>query len=75
MTIYRRRWLRGLARSWTANTGLLLAVLGYLQTQDKLLTQWFGPDALGAIMSGFGLLVIILRVKTTESLAAKGTTK
>lgn len=72
MTIYTKRWLRGLAKSWTANTGVILAVLGYAQTQDKLLSQWFGPDSLGMIMSFFGLAIIIIRTRTKESLAEKG---
>ena len=72
ISVKTKRILRGLMRSWTANTGTILAVLGYLQTQDKLLTQWFGPDALGQIMMGFGLLIVILRAKTTKSLETKG---
>ena len=71
-SISTQRILRGLAKSWTANTGVILAVLGFLQTQDKLLEKWFGPDVLGFLMLFFGILVIGLRAKTNESLATKG---
>lgn len=73
MTLSTRRILRGFVKSYTAHTGTILAVLGYLQTQDKLLTQWFGPDAIGAIMMAFGVLVVGLRARTNESLETKGT--
>lgn len=72
MTTKQTRWLKGLLKSWTAHTGTLLAVLGYLQTQDKLIEQWFGPDALGVLMMTFGILVVGLRARTTESLESKG---
>jgi hypothetical protein len=72
MPITTIRVLRGLIRSWTAHLGVWLAVLGYLQTQDKLLTQYFGPDAMGIILFVAGLLVVALRAKTNESLASKG---
>jgi hypothetical protein len=49
-----------------------MAALGYLQTQDKILTAWFGPDAMGQIMMVFGLAVVLLRAKTNESLESKG---
>ena len=72
MNIRTKRFIRGLAKSWTAYTGTILAVLGYLQTQSELLAKWFGPDALGAIMMLFGVLIVALRAKTTESLEDKG---
>ena len=72
MSVTTKRWLKGLLKSWTAHTGTILAVLGYLQTQGELLTKWFGPDALGVMMMVFGILVVGLRAKTTESLTAKG---
>ena len=73
MNIRTKRWLKGLVTSWTAHAGTTLAILGYMQTQDKILTQWFGPDAVGIIMVVFGILVVGLRAKTTESLISKGT--
>lgn len=72
MSLATRRLLRGLSRSWTAHAGTYIAVVGYLQTQDKLIDKYLGADATGIIMMVFGLLVVALRAKTSESLSAKG---
>ena len=72
MNIATKRWLRGLSRSWTAHAGTYIAVVGYLQTQDKLIDKYLGADATGIIMMLFGLIVVALRAKTSESLSAKG---
>lgn len=72
MSIQLKRWLRGMSRSWTAHAGTYIAVIGYLQTQDKLVDKYLGQDATGIIMMVFGLLVVALRARTTESIQAKG---
>jgi len=72
MSIRTRRWLRGLSRSWTAHAGTYIAVVGYLQTQDKLIDRYLGADATGILMMLFGLIVVALRAKTSESLTTKG---
>lgn len=72
MSLATRRLLRGLSRSWTAHAGTYIAVVGYLQTQDKMIDKYLGADATGIIMMVFGLLVVALRAKTSESLSAKG---
>ena len=72
MSLATRRWLRGLSRSWTAHAGTYIAVVGYLQTQDKMIDKYLGADATGVIMMLFGLIVVALRAKTSESLSAKG---
>lgn len=72
MSIATKRWLRGLSRSWTAHAGTYIAVVGYLQTQDKLIDRYLGADATGILMMLFGLIVVVLRARTTESLSAKG---
>ena len=72
MTPKSRRIIRGLLRSWTAHTGTTIAMLGYLQTQDKILEKWFGPDALGVILVVVGILMVGLRAKTNQSLADRG---
>jgi len=72
MNIQQKRWLRGFARSWTAHAGTYIAVVGYLQTQDKLIDRYLGADATGIIMMVFGLIVVALRARTTESLESKG---
>ena len=72
MNIRTKRWLRGLARSWTAHAGTYIAVVGYLQTQDKLIDKYLGQDATGILMMVFGVIVVALRAKTSESLESKG---
>jgi len=72
MNITTKRWLRGMSRSWTAHAGTYIAIVGYLQTQDKLIDRYLGADATGILMMLFGLIVVLLRARTTESLAAKG---
>ena len=72
MSLATKRWLRGLARSWTAHAGTNIAIVGYLQTQDKLIDKYLGADATGVLMMVFGLIVVALRAKTSESLTAKG---
>ena len=67
-----KRALRGALRSWTTHAGVYIAVIGYLQTQDKLIDKYLGADATGVLMMLFGLVVIVLRSKTKESLAEKG---
>ncbi len=72
MSLATKRWLRGLSRSWTAHAGTYIDVVGYLQTQDKLIDRYLGADATGILMMVFGLIVVVLRAKTSESLTAKG---
>ncbi|MBP8291302.1 MAG: hypothetical protein KAX65_00940 [Caldilineaceae bacterium] len=67
-----KRALRGALRSWTAHAGTYIAIVGYLQTQDKLIDKYLGADATGILMMLFGLIVVALRARTTESLTAKG---
>lgn len=72
MSITTKRFWRGFLRSWTAHAGVYIAVLGYLQTQDKLIDKYLGADATGIMMMLFGALVVGLRAKTTQSLTDKG---
>ena len=73
MSIRTKRWLRGLMKSWTANAAVVIAVLGYLQTQGKLIDKYLGADATGLILMIVGVVMVVLRAKTTTSLEAKGT--
>lgn len=72
MNIQQKRWLKGFVRSWTAHAGTYIAVVGYLQTQDKLIDKYLGQDATGILMMVFGVIVVALRAKTTQSLESKG---
>lgn len=67
-----KRRLRGLMRSWTANAAVVIAVLGYLQTQHQLIDKHLGEDATGITMMVIGVLMVALRAKTTMSLESKG---
>ena len=59
MSLATKRWLRGLSRSWTAHAGTYIAIVGYLQTQDKLIDKYLGADATGILMMLFGLIVVL----------------
>lgn len=72
MNLRTKHWLRGLMRSWTANTAVVIAVLGYLQTQHQLIDKYLGADATGLILMVIGLLMVALRAKTTTNLETKG---
>lgn len=66
-------WLRGLAKSWTAWTGVLLVALPELMTAaEPLLTETMGPEGWKRVVQVVGIVVVVLRLKTTQSLAAKG---
>lgn len=64
--------IKGAALSKTVWLGLALTVVGYLQTQNGVWSQWVDPKWAGVIDMGFGLAVIVLRFVTTTSLAEKG---
>lgn len=49
-----------------------MAVLGFMQTQQELISKYLGESATGIIMMLFGATVVALRAKTTESLSSKG---
>lgn len=67
-----KRILRGMAKSWTANYSLFIIILGGLEQYRSTLTDIVGAKWTGiAIMVG-GLLGLILRFKTKESLEDKG---
>lgn len=72
MSIRTRRWLRGLSRSLTVHAGTLVLVVGYLQGQTAWITRHFGAAATGDVLMILGLLMIVLRAKTTQSLESKG---
>lgn len=63
-----KRWLRGALCSWTVNYGLLISVLGYVQTQDKFITRYLGEEGTGVALFIVGLLIVALRAKTNVPL-------
>lgn len=72
MNIKTRRWLKGLSKSLTVHAGTLVLLVGYLQGQDAWLTRHLGESATGDVLMGLGVLMILLRAKTSESLESKG---
>lgn len=68
--------LRGLARSWTAwVAGLLIALPELLPTLQSDLPGLLGEQAANRVMQIAGLLMLLLRLKTTTSVTAKGAPK
>jgi hypothetical protein len=72
ISIRLKRWLKGMSKSLTVHAGTLVLVVGYLQGQDAWITRHFGESATGDVMMGLGVLMILLRAKTSESLESKG---
>jgi hypothetical protein len=72
MNIRTRRWLKGMSKSLTVHAGTLVLVVGYLQGQTEWITRHFGEAATGDVLMGLGVLMILLRAKTTQSLESKG---
>lgn len=69
-------WLRGAWRSWTVRVSALLLVLpdaiAILQSQYDTLRPWI-PDALESrVLQLLALVMLVLRVRTTVSLAERG---
>ena len=63
--------LLGLLTSKTAIVGLLVAILGFVQDQQALITELIGENAMGKVMSAVGFLMIVLRYFTSKPLDEK----
>lgn len=64
---------RGAARSWTCWFSTVLAAYWtYSDKIDPLLVQAFGPKWTDAVIPLLGVVSIALRIKTNQSLEAKG---
>lgn len=72
MSIKWKRLLRGLLRSWQINVGHLVLALAYLETQDQFLARHLGPEATADLLVVFGLVLYVLRTKTSDSLERRG---
>lgn len=68
-------WLRGLAKSLTIYAGTLVLILGYMQDQKDIINQYIGKEHSGLVFMGIGLLIIMLRARTSKSLTEKGRPK
>lgn len=63
--------IKGALKSKTVLFGLLLSVLGVVQSNVELLQPLFGPKAYGLFTIGVGLLVAVLRFVTVNALDEK----
>jgi len=63
----------GASKSKTIYLGLAVTVIGYLQLNLAVLGPWVRPELLALANILLGLVVIIVRFVTSESLEAKGT--
>lgn len=65
--------LKGAAKSWQVWTGGLLVVMPELQPAlQPLITEWLGADAWRRTVQILGIVMILLRARTTMSLSQKG---
>lgn len=65
--------LVGMAKSWTAWLGaLIIAWPDISMALSEHIEALAGPDASNAIMRIMGILVILVRLKTSQSLSEKG---
>lgn len=72
MRIKYKRILKGLLRSWSANMSLVAVALGGLEQYKGTISGLIGPDNTGILLMAAGILGLILRAKTNESLEEKG---
>lgn len=64
--------LKGATRSKTVYLGLLVTILGFLQSQSMVFENLLTPQTWGLINVGIGVLIIVIRFLTVQSLEAKG---
>lgn len=64
-------WFQRIIRSKTINTAHILVILGAIQSQSEFFSRWMSPANLGTFISFIGIVMYILRAKTTTSLQDK----
>lgn len=66
-------WIRGTLKSWSMWLGgILIALPDVLPLISPQLEQMLDADAYKRLMQGVGIIVILLRYKTRESVLEKG---
>ena len=58
-------------KSWTINYGLLLVILGSLQQNFDYLRKIIGEENYGLSFVAVGVVVVVLRFKTTTAVEDK----
>jgi len=62
-----KQWMK----SWTINYGLLLVILGSLQQNFDYLRKLIGEENYGLSFVAIGVVVVVLRFKTTTAVEDK----
>lgn len=62
---------KGMLKSKTAWIGLVIAVLGFFEQNQQILSQLIGADKLGLVIGVCGGISMILRTITTDSIVEK----
>ena len=62
-----KKWMK----SWTINYGLLLVILGSLQQNFDYLRKLIGEENYGLAFVVIGVVVVVLRFKTTTAVEDK----
>jgi len=66
-------WVRGAVRSWTVWSGALLVALPeLLDAIAPLVTEQWGADVWRRVVQITGVVIVLLRIKTTDSIPEKG---
>jgi hypothetical protein len=63
--------MNGALKSKTMWFNAAIAVVGVLEMQQAVLTQYVGPQNIGAVMMGLAVIGALLRVITTSALSDK----
>ena len=66
-----KKWIIRLSKSKTINTAHVIVVLGAIQSQSEFFSRWLSPADMGTFISGVGIIMYILRAKTTGALTDK----
>lgn len=64
--------LAGAAQSKTIWVAILIAVAGFFENNQQLLSTYLGDDKMGVVMIVVSAVMMILRTVTTDSLPAAG---
>jgi hypothetical protein len=64
-----KKWLNGCRRSWTMNAGVIIAVLGVIQSNIAALK--LTPEEQGYALMAIGILIAVLRTKTSKPISER----
>ena len=67
-----KRIIKGALTSWSINWGMFAVFLGGLEQYSGTITSLIGKENSGILLMVAGLVSVVLRSRTNESLEAKG---